>query len=273
LFIPVTDGVGQMTAETLGGDLNIKDIVDVDYQKNKLFAALRIPQAYLGFEEAMPGTIGSTTLVRLDIRYARGVKKIQRAVLSGVTRLLEIMYAVERGEKPDPKKISLEMEIISGVEELDRMEALERKLGVASQMLQMATELDAKMDTIPLIKYIFDSILGLKHMTDELKIGVGGTPPPEEGAGDFEVFNSKHVQGALLEAVKEGKMDLPALMAVIEGQRKTNYFEAAGRTLESDFSLPTPEQRTEYDFMEDLVREEDEDLKEDLERTTSSGEE
>lgn len=267
LFIPVSDGVGQITAETLGGDLNIKDIVDVDYQKNKLFAALRIPQAYLGFEEAMPGTLGSTTLVRMDIRYARSVKKIQRATISGVTRLLEILYAIERGEKPDPKKISIEMEIISGIEELDRMEAWSQKLGVAQQFLQIATDLENKMDAEPLIRYVFDVVLGLKEISPDLKIGKKGEEDPGDGSefGDLgasggeeetgNFFGSHELKVALLGKLQEGTLDPASILSLVEKAGTKNYIRAAGRHHSKDFTIPSGETRKEFDFLEDLTRE------------------
>lgn len=263
LFIPVTDGVGQMNAETLGGDLNIKDIVDVDYQKNKLFAALRIPQAYLGFEEAMPGTLGSTTLVRMDIRYARSVKKIQRATLSGVTRLLEVLYALERGEKPDIKKIGIEMEIISGIEELDRMEAWSQKLGVAQQFLQIGSDLEGKIDSKPLIQYVFDVVLGLKEISGELKIGKAqGDADGDPDGGDFnqdmnpsDFFGSFEWKKALLTKLQEGEMDVKGVLALIERAGASNYLRAAGRHQSSDFVIPSEDPREVYDFLEDLTRE------------------
>ena len=281
LFIPVTDGVGSITAETLGGELNIKDIVDVDYQKNKLFAALRIPQAYLGFEEAMPGALGSTTLVRLDIRYARSVKKIQRAMLSGVTRLLEIMYALERGERPDPKKIAIEMEVISGIEELDRMEGLEKKLGVAQSFLQMTAELEGKIDRTPIIKYVFNTVLGMKDMTKELKIGEmpaeepGDKVPPEgpqgSGGDDTDFTGAdwdkdgeaspmlSSVRELLGEAIQKGKIDPSVAAPMIEALRRERYIAASRRTMERDFSTPSHETRAEYDLLADVVKEQEDE--------------
>lgn len=255
LFIPVTDGVGQITADTLGGDLNIKDIVDVDYQKNKLFAALRIPQAYLGFEEAMPGSLGSTTLVRMDIRYARSVKKVQRAVLSGVTRLLEVMWAIERNERPDPKKINIEMEVISGIEELDRMEAWGQKLGVAQQFLQIAQDLEGKINQEPLIKYIFDTVLGLKEISPALEIGKQGDEGPAEGE-EGDIFSSHDLKAALLQKMTEGEMDPNSILSLIETAGKENFLRSASRTRHSDFVMPTPDTPETYDFLEDLTREE-----------------
>lgn len=284
LFIPITDQQGNVTAETLGGELNIKDIVDVDYQKNKLFAALRIPQAYLGFEEVMPGTIGSTTLVRMDIRYARSVKKLQRASISGVTRLLEVMYALEHGKRPDPKEIAVEMEVISGIEELDRMEAMERKLGVASQFLQMVGDLGEKIDPDPLIRFVFDTVLGLKDISPELKIGKKGNepivppdgemgggeeprgqdreeePPEQEPEQEESVLHSARDR-LFAKLAEEGDPEtVTALATMIEAPRKTGYLHGARSHHSSDFAVPSVKEANSLkeewgDEVEDLFQE------------------
>lgn len=281
LFIPITDQQGNVTAETLGGELNIKDIVDVDYQKNKLFAALRIPQAYLGFEEVMPGTIGSTTLVRMDIRYARSVKKLQRASISGVTRLLEVMYALEHGKRPDASEIAVEMEVISGIEELDRMEAMERKLGVASQFLQMVGDLGEKIDPDPIIRFVFDTVLGLKDISPELKIGkkgnepiippdgeMGEEPPPEEPptqGGDQEKEESllqdsliSHMASKLVEEEATPEQ-ITALATLLESKRRDGYLRGARSHHSSDFSIPSAKDAKkfgeEFEFKEDIFTE------------------
>lgn len=51
IYNPVRNGKGQLTVDSIGGDVDIKDIVDIEYWRNKLFAGLKIPKAYLGFEE------------------------------------------------------------------------------------------------------------------------------------------------------------------------------------------------------------------------------
>ena len=52
---------------------------DIDYLKNKLFAALKIPKAYLGYEEQVNG---KATLAAEDVRFARTIERIQRIVIS-----------------------------------------------------------------------------------------------------------------------------------------------------------------------------------------------
>ncbi|WP_368970983.1 portal protein, partial [Bacillus cereus] len=57
---------------------------DVNYLLNKLFAALKIPKAFLGYEKDLTG---KATLAAEDIRFARTVERIQRIVLSELTKI------------------------------------------------------------------------------------------------------------------------------------------------------------------------------------------
>lgn len=47
LYIPTKDGKGNVTASNIGGDVDVKSIVDIDYFKNKLYGGLKIPSAFL----------------------------------------------------------------------------------------------------------------------------------------------------------------------------------------------------------------------------------
>jgi hypothetical protein len=53
VYIPVREGKGDITIDSVNESVDVKSIVDIDYFRNKQFAAIRIPQAYLGFEECL----------------------------------------------------------------------------------------------------------------------------------------------------------------------------------------------------------------------------
>ena len=86
IFIPTRNGIGNIDIKVVGGDVNLKDAIDLDYFKDKLFAALRIPKAFLGFSEDSGGLI-NTSLTRMDIRYARTIKGIQNIAAEGLKDL------------------------------------------------------------------------------------------------------------------------------------------------------------------------------------------
>ena len=87
VYVPTREGKGEITVSPVTQDVNIKDIVDIEYFRNKLFAALKIPKAYLGQEQDLPGGIGDSSLTRLDIRYSRTIKRIKSIISQGIKEL------------------------------------------------------------------------------------------------------------------------------------------------------------------------------------------
>ena len=83
-FIPVRDAAQTMPIETLPGGTNLSEIADIEYIQKKLVTALRIPKAYLGFEEPVGD---GKNLSLLDIRFARTINRIQKNILSELNKV------------------------------------------------------------------------------------------------------------------------------------------------------------------------------------------
>ena len=83
-FIPVRDTTATSPIETLAGALNLSEIADIEYIQKKLVTALRIPKAYLGFEEAVGD---GKNLSVLDIRFARTINRIQKSMISELNKI------------------------------------------------------------------------------------------------------------------------------------------------------------------------------------------
>jgi len=83
-FIPVRDTTANSPIETLAGATNLSEIADIEYIQKKLVTALRIPKAYLGFEEAVGD---GKNLSVLDIRFARTINRIQKSMISELNKI------------------------------------------------------------------------------------------------------------------------------------------------------------------------------------------
>ena len=83
-FVPVRDPAQTMPIETLAGAQNLSEIADIEYIQKKLLTALRIPKAYLGFEEVVGD---GKNLSLLDIRFARTINKIQKAIIAELNKV------------------------------------------------------------------------------------------------------------------------------------------------------------------------------------------
>ena len=83
-FIPVRDAASPSPIETLPGATNLSEIADIEYIQKKLLAALRIPKAFLGFEEVVGE---GKNLALLDIRFARTINRIQKCIVSELNKI------------------------------------------------------------------------------------------------------------------------------------------------------------------------------------------
>lgn len=120
VYLPVRDGKGSITIESVGDMVDVKSIVDIDYFRDKLFAALKIPKQYMGFDESM-GALGNNSLVKMDIRYARSVQRVQNIIINGITNLCN-NYLSFRGRQSDIGKFTVKMRPLSTSEASNRIE-------------------------------------------------------------------------------------------------------------------------------------------------------
>ena len=83
-FIPVRGGESSRV-ESLPGGAFTGDIDDVKYLRDKLFAAIKIPPAYLSADRE--ASEDQTTLAQKDIRFSRTVQRLQRSVISELEKI------------------------------------------------------------------------------------------------------------------------------------------------------------------------------------------
>lgn len=83
-FIPVRDPAQTSPIETLPGGTNLGEIADIEYIQKKLLTALRVPKAFLGFEEPVGD---GKNLSLIDIRFARTINRIQKSMVAELNKI------------------------------------------------------------------------------------------------------------------------------------------------------------------------------------------
>ena len=83
-FIPVRDPAQGSPIDTLPGAQNLSEIADIEYIQKKLLTALRVPKAFLGFEEVVGD---GKNLSLQDIRFARTINRIQKSMLAEMNKI------------------------------------------------------------------------------------------------------------------------------------------------------------------------------------------
>ncbi len=129
-FLPVRGGDSGTQIDSLGG-LQYTAIEDIDYLKNKLFAALKIPKAYLGYDENVNG---KATLAAEDVRFARTIERIQRTLVSELTKLAIVHLASQGIEDADMVDFELSLVNPSTIYEQEKVNLWSEKVRLVSDI-------------------------------------------------------------------------------------------------------------------------------------------
>jgi hypothetical protein len=143
IFLPVGDPQNDVRIEQVGGDANIKEQYDLEYLLNKLFSALKVPKAYLNYEQDLNAR---STLIQLDIRYARSVSQLQNTLISGIRRLINIHLAY-LGLNPDELDLDITLTPVSAIDEEARAEQQQKQISNARDMWDLLSNMKDTLES------------------------------------------------------------------------------------------------------------------------------
>lgn len=188
IYIPTANGKGSITVQPVGGDVDVKEITDVEYFRNKLFAALKVPKAFMGFEEFLPGSLGNSALTRLDIRYARTIVRIQNIFRAGVRDLCNL-YLDRTNLQQYKNDIDVVMARVSSAEDSDQRDDLQAKIQLGDSLISTMANFEGMYDKVKLRDYIINNIFELKGFDEVLldpeEIVEEAENQPQEEGMDF----------------------------------------------------------------------------------------
>ncbi|MAG25994.1 hypothetical protein CMI47_10485 [Candidatus Pacearchaeota archaeon] len=131
-YLPTRGGNSGTSITDLGG-LEWTGTDDVEYLKNRMMAALRIPKAFLGYEE---GVEGKATLAALDVRFARTIERIQRIFVSELVKI-GLVHLYSQGYKDEQLvDFSLALTNPSTIYEQEKVELWSSKMNLADTVRQ-----------------------------------------------------------------------------------------------------------------------------------------
>lgn len=131
-FIPVRGNDTSTRIDTAKA-LEYNGIEDINYLLNKLFAALKIPKAFLGYEKDLTG---KATLAAEDIRFARTIERIQRIVLSELTKIALVHLYAKGYTDESLTNFELTLTTPSIIYEQERVALMKEKMDLAAQMME-----------------------------------------------------------------------------------------------------------------------------------------
>ncbi len=111
--------------------LQFNAIEDIEYLRNKLMAAFKVPKSFLGYEE---DTSGKASLAAQDVRFARTIERIQRIMVSELTKIAIIHLYVQGFTDEDLIDFELEMSSPSVIFEQEKLNLWKEKVQLAKDI-------------------------------------------------------------------------------------------------------------------------------------------
>ena len=149
-YIPVRGGDTTTKIDTTKG-LDYAAIEDVTYLRDKLFSALKIPKAYLGYEGDLSG---KATLAAEDIRFARTIERIQKILISELTKIGLVHLYAQGYTNEQLTNFELSLTTPSIIYDQERIELLKSKIELAGSIME---------NNLMPTDWIYDNILHLSE--------------------------------------------------------------------------------------------------------------
>jgi len=131
-YIPVRGNDQATKIDNLGG-LQYDGIQDVEYLRDKLFAALKVPKAFMGYEKDLTG---KATLAAEDIRFARTIERIQRILVSELTKIALVHLYAQGYTDESLTNFELSLTTPSIIYDQERLALMKEKVEVANAMIE-----------------------------------------------------------------------------------------------------------------------------------------
>tara|TARA_R110001599_G_scaffold1706_5_gene8516 strand:- start:65247 stop:67004 length:1758 start_codon:yes stop_codon:yes gene_type:complete len=153
-YLPVRGGQSGTEIDSLSG-MEFTGIDDIEYLRNRMFAALKVPKAFLGYDENLGE---KATLAAEDVRFARTIERIQKIVISELTKIAIVHLYSQGYNDADLVDFELNLTNPSTIYEQEKIELWSNKVSLADSLKEnkMLSE-----------NWIYDKIFGLSD--DEIK--------------------------------------------------------------------------------------------------------
>lgn len=132
-YLPVRGSDSGTSIDTLSGLGSENYTQDVEYSKSKLLAALKIPKAWLGYDESIDGKANTAGL---DIRFASTIERVQKVITSELYKMAIIHLLAQGIDKENIMDFELVLSNSSTIRKRQEIDVLNEKMNLATNMLE-----------------------------------------------------------------------------------------------------------------------------------------
>ncbi len=131
-YIPIRGNDQATKIDTTKG-LEYAAIEDVEYLREKLFAALKVPKAFMGYDENLSG---KATLAAEDIRFGRTIDRIQRILISELYKIALVHLYAQGYRDEQMTNFTLDLTTPSIIYDQEKIALMKEKVDLAAQMME-----------------------------------------------------------------------------------------------------------------------------------------
>ena len=131
-YLPVRGNDQATQIETTPG-LSYDGIQDVEYLREKLFAALKVPKAFMGYDADLSG---KATLAAEDIRFGRTIDRIQRILISELYKIALVHLYAQGYRDEQMTNFTLDLTTPSIIYDQEKIALMKEKVDLAAQMME-----------------------------------------------------------------------------------------------------------------------------------------
>jgi len=168
VYIPVRNGQGQITVGQIGGDVDVKSLADLDYFRDQLFGALRIPKQYMGYTDDAAGFNGGTSLSLISADFAKMIKRLQSTMEQAITDIINLLL-IDKKQSKYINKFSIHMMTPMTEEDKNRQENLSSEIQLTSDVMNLVSDIDNQSVKFKILKALLSNTITNTEVIDLLQ--------------------------------------------------------------------------------------------------------
>jgi hypothetical protein len=157
IYFATHGGQGNITVEAVGGDVDVKNLADLDFWNNKFYSAYGVPKQYYGWTDDAAGFNGGSSLAILSSEFAKSVKRVQNALIQALTDAVNL-FLLNKGCKSYINNFTLKMKAPVTQEEIDYRNELTNKITAISSLQGLFTDVEDKPRRLRILKALIASL-------------------------------------------------------------------------------------------------------------------
>ena len=204
IIIPTRNGKGALTINQIGGEVDPKQLTDLDWYNNKLFGGLKIPKQYFGWVDDAGGFSGGQSLAQYSSRFGKAVKREQSCICDMVQDMINLIL-IDTGYPRYIGRFKIKMQAPVTQEEIDRKQDLSNTLRNISDIMNTLGDVQTTSSKLKILKSLLGECLNdqdiVNILEEEIKKQEKEDQPEEKedetstenyGTGGFEDFGSEN---------------------------------------------------------------------------------